>query len=349
MKARIYKEQIVNRLKEQSIAYKEILLSDGFSLIACERGGRLFGPFINNGESILWSNHAFLAAGNFDAFIRSGDWNIGGDRVWIAPEFQYNVRDRNRLLETYEMQVDIDPGNYEVGVKANGLVLEKKMHLEVYTQKCSYTDIYLKREVLPIANPLRNISKFNKVMNGVIYAGYVQHLVLKQLKYDGLINEVWNLTQTIAGGTLFVGTTGCPELTDYYTPVGELQIWNQRRYILNITGERILKVGYKASGLTGRYAYLNELAEGGWCLMVKNYFNNPSGKYIKEPAHLPGCAGHSMHVYQDDGKLGGFAEFEISGTSIGDSPDNLENTTSIYTWYFAGSKDKMECILELLL
>jgi hypothetical protein len=349
MKVRIYKEQIVNRLLEQKIVYKEMSLSDGFSLIACERGGRLFGPFVDNGESVLWSNHAFQTDSSFDAFIKSGDWNIGGDRIWVAPEFQYNVRDRNRFFETYAMQNDMDPGNYDIIVKTAGLVLEKSMHLEVYTQRGVFTDIFLKREVLPLTNPLRCLSSFDEVMRGVSYAGYIQKLTLKQSKFDGLINEVWNLTQAVAGGKLYVGTTGCPEYTDYYTPVDELQTWNNRRYILDITGERIFKVGYKASGLTGRYAYLNELEEGRWCLMVKNYFNDPSGEYIKEPSHMIGCKGHSMHIYQDDGKLGGVAEFEISGTSIGDNKDNLENTTSIHTWYYAGSKDSMEHLLELLL
>ena len=98
-----------------------------------------------------------------------------------------------------------------------------------------------------------------------------------------------------------------------------------------------------------RLAYFNHLDDGLAYLIVRDFFNNPSAAYIEEPAHLPGCRGHSVHVYNDDGKLGGFGEVECNGQTIGGVTGRSASTDQLALWLYVGTANKVrEIALHLL-
>ena len=82
----ITSQQIRQRLDENHLAYALMPLQNDTFIIISERGGRVFGPFLNaESESIFWVNEAFAAAESFRDGFASGDWNMGGERVWMSP------------------------------------------------------------------------------------------------------------------------------------------------------------------------------------------------------------------------------------------------------------------------
>ncbi|MHB1335910.1 MAG: hypothetical protein ACYCXQ_08095 [Candidatus Humimicrobiaceae bacterium] len=104
---------IIQRLEENSLNHELIKFDEEKCAVILERGGRILGPFTSmDKESILWVNPSFAESSLFKKFLESGDWNIGGGRLWIAPELQHNCKDRKNFSEGYMLPKQADPGNY---------------------------------------------------------------------------------------------------------------------------------------------------------------------------------------------------------------------------------------------
>ncbi len=84
----------------------DTIAGDDAAALVTERGARLLGLFPSlELPNVLWVHEE--AASKY----RSGNWMVGGERLWIAPErtFYYeNPRD----FEGFHVPSDIDPGNY---------------------------------------------------------------------------------------------------------------------------------------------------------------------------------------------------------------------------------------------
>ncbi len=343
--------QIIDRLKENNFQYSILKLAGDATIIISQRGGRIFGPFLSqNAESMLWMNKAFAEAEAFKAFLESRDWNMGGDRFWIAPEIQYNVKDRTDFAGTYQLPSQVDPGRYVLDQTASDeYSLSQDMTLEAHNLASGKKQLRLERLIRPAEDPLRNLSKYKELTAGVAFAGYEQIVTFSEDKADDKMSEAWNLVQLQTGGRLFLCCSGCIEYTDYYEPVGKLQTLGQNHVRLEITGTQMYKVGYKAAHLFGRYGYYNSMGNGRANLIVRNLFNNPSVPYAEEPAHTPGCKGHSLHVFNDDGQYGGFGELECNGQTIGGQTGKSSITDQMILWVYEGPDQKIRNIASNLL
>ena len=75
---------VQSRLEENGMDYAVLPLtdgSDGFKIVVSAHGGRVLGPFWGaQGECVSWLNAAFKDAQSFRDFLKTGAWNIGGDR-----------------------------------------------------------------------------------------------------------------------------------------------------------------------------------------------------------------------------------------------------------------------------
>ena len=345
------REQIIARLDENDLDYATLPLQDGASLVISRRGGRIFGPFLSDeGESALWVNEAFGQADAFADFLASGAWNLGGSRIWIAPEIQYGVRDRQAFEETLFWPEQVDPGTYELTrPKADRVQLAQDMTLRAYNLASGEKELRLDRLIRPADNPLRNTSDFQATMAGVTYAGYQQTVTLSESKSDEVMSEAWCLTQLNPGGELIIPASPAVEFVDYLDPVGSLQTLGANHVRLQITGDRQYKVGYKAAHVFGRLGYVGHLDDGRAFLLVRTFFNDPSLPYVEEPAHLPGHRGQSIHVYNDDGNLGGFGEMECNGRTIGGKTGRRSSTDAFALWFYAGTEKAVKGIaLQLL-
>jgi hypothetical protein len=349
---RITYQQIVERLEENSLRYEVLTLQDGVFVVISQYGGRIFGPFLStDGESIFWANEAFAQADTFQEFLRSGNWNIGGDRMWIAPEIQYHVPDRDDFWGTVFWPPQVDPGTYSLEQAEPGQWrLAQDMTLQAYNLASGQKELHLERLIRQVEDPLREVTGYPDLMDGVLFAGYEQVVTLSESRRDDIVSEAWSLTQLNPGGVLVILASPRVECTDYYEPVDEVHQTILPGHVrLKISGQRQYKVGYKAAHVYGRLAYYNQLDDDRAYLLVRNFFNNPSAPYAEEPDHTPGCRGHSIHVYNDNGEFGGFGELECNAPTIGGDTGRSSSTDELVLWLYAGAGAKLkEIALHLL-
>jgi len=349
---RVTYHEVLARLEENEIPYGALGLQNDVSIIISQRGGRIFGPFLSKeSESIFWTNDAFARPDTFKELLRSGNWNIGGDRMWIAPEIQYHVPDRSDFWGSVFWPEQVDPGTYSLGQPESGhWRLSQDMVLEAYNLASGQKGLHLERLIRQVEDPLRNVTEYPDLIDGVLFAGYEQAVTLSERKRDDIMSEAWSLTQLNPGGVLVIPASPRVEYTDYYQPIDEsLQTIRPNHVRLKITGDRQYKVGYKAAHVFGRLAYYNHLDDDRAYLIVRNFFNNPSMPYAEEPDHTPGCRGHSIHVYNDDGNAGGFGELECNLQTIGGETGRSSSTDQLVLWLYIGAPDRVKEIgLHLL-
>ncbi|MBC8450115.1 MAG: hypothetical protein H8D78_20475 [Chloroflexi bacterium] len=351
MNDKITRHQIIARLEENDILYGLLPLQNDVSIVISQRGGRIFGPFLSpDDEGIFWMNRAFARPDSFKEFLESGSWNLGGSRIWIAPEIQYGVRDRSNFWGSVFWPPQVDPGNYVLEQPQPGRYrLSQDITLEAYNLASGRKELHLERVIRQAEDPLRNLSAYEDLIAGVLFAGYEQIVSLSESTLDDIMSEAWNLVQLNPGGVLVIPASPGVEFVDYYAPVGDLQAIHADHVRLQLTGRQQYKVGYKAAHVFGRMGYFNHLDDGRAYLVLRNFFNNPSVPYAEEPDHTPGCRGHSIHVYNDGGEFGGFAEMECNLQTIGGETGRSASTDQMLLWLYVGAEEKVKTIALHLL
>ena len=342
---------LISRLEENALPYGILPLQNDMLAVITQRGGRIY-PFLDEDSNCLfWVNGAFAQAQAFKDFLDSGHWNLGGDRIWIAPEVQYSISDRNDFNGSFLLQEQMDPGRYQLESTNNGSWrLHQGFTMDAHILAFGQKELHINRLVRKIEDPLRVLDDYPVLSEGVKYGGYEQLITLEEMTRDDIVSEVWSLIQLNPGGTLYIPTLPCLEYTDYLAPAGQTYFQMHPNYVsLKITGDHHYKHGYKSTGVFGRLGYFNSLEEGYASLVVRNFFNNPSAHYSEEAAHIPGRRGHSIHVYNDDGGLGGFGELECNGQTIGGASGRSAALEQMVLWIYVGESQKVKEITWRLL
>ena len=355
MNNKISFRQVVDSLEKSNQPHTILTLQNDVRLIISQRGARILGPFLSpDAESIFWLNQAFAQPDSFNTFLNSDDWgkwNLGGERIWIAPEVQYLVRDRADFWGTVRVPEQMDPGHYRLEQpEPSQCRLAQDLTLEAFNlaggQKTLHVDTLIKQA----EDPLRHLGNYHTLIDGLIFAGYEQAISLSEEKPDDIVSEIWNLVSLNPGGRLLIPASSHVEYIDYYEPIDDnYQSIHLNHLSLRITGDRQYKVGYKAAHIFGRLAYFNRLADDRAYLIVRNFFNNPASPYAEEPAHLPGRRGYSVHVYNDNGDMGGFGEMECNGQTIGGDTGRSATTDQFVLWLYVGAVDKIKQLVPHLL
>jgi hypothetical protein len=345
-------EQIIQRFEENGLQSCTLPLNDALKILVSQRGGRILGPFAGRRlESILWMNESFSDKEAFKEFLKAGDWNLGGDRVWIAPELQYNVKNREDFFGSYALPQQVDPGSYSMEQPSvNSCLLEQDMVLEVYGAEGQTKKLSIRRLVSEASDPLRELEDYEELISDATYCGIDHRLRLSEKENDGYYSETWDLAQVNPGGNLYISTLPGAKHTDYYLPIDDSYQTMGENYVrLKIDGTRQYKVGYKASYFLGRVGYHNSFEKGTEYFLVRNFFSNPSAVYTKEPPEKHGCKGHPIHIYNDDESYGGFAEIECSGQAIGGDTGKSSREDQMVTWLYLGKPARIEKIARTLM
>lgn len=341
------------RLGENGLKYGVLPVGGGLCMLAVERGARLLGPFEGEeGQSILWMNGAWKNAREFARFIEDGEYDLGGERLWIAPEFAFFTREKERFDETYVVQKEMDPGCYRMTeCTEQGAAFAMSTECAAFEMPFAAKSFSVEKEARKAENPLRYLDRFEELMHGVGYCGYRQSVTLADCSAEKeMYLEPWFLTQVNPGGEIVIPYFGEFEFVDYYEPItAEYQTVENGYVRLRITGERKYKTAYKSAATFGRAAYVSRLGGGRYCALVRNYFNDPSEPYCSEPYRELGKRGCSLYVYNDSGENGGFAEFENSCPPVGLDSGRQESSSHITEWYYMGARDAVVRIVNLLL
>jgi hypothetical protein len=342
--------QCLATLDANRLRYGLLELQNGLTAVITEYGGRVLGPFAGpDGVSLLWINSALADPAALAEMVAGRAWNLGGDRIWIGPEIQYTVHDRADFWGSYALPPQMDPGNYTLTALVDGAWrLEQSVALRAHNLARGSKTLRLDRAIRPAADPLRHLAAYDTLIDGVRYGGYEHIVALTDPQPNTILSETWNLAQVNPGGRLFIPAAPGVEVTDYFAPVGDLLQRGPREISLTIDGRQQYKVGVQAAQLFGRMAYVQPLEDGTMLLIVRAFFCNPSAPYVEEPAHLVGRRGHAIHVYNDDGVLGGFGEMECQGQAIGGALGRPASVDQFVTWVYIGSQAKIDAILEQL-
>jgi hypothetical protein len=338
---------VISRLEENKLTYEIVTLSKDVSLIVTALGGRAIGPFYKRGLSIGWLNEAFKSKSAFADFLKSKHWNIGAERMWVAPEFPFFNKQRSKFDETYTVQPEIDPGNHVLKVENTGVNLDLSVDVPVFEMPFERKAFHINRSICVAENPLKYLDQLKDI--DVAYGGFNHHIMLEDTSIQNKMPlEPWVLSQINPGGHIIVPFMGAFEFVDYYDPIDDSIQKVYDGYVeLKVCGDRKYKVAYKSAQTFGRAGYINKYDEENYYLIIKNYDNNPSNAYCCEPWHTTGEKGCSLYVYNDNGQNGGFAEFENSGFTTNENTPKVNNTFT--QWFFIGKKSDMERIILALL
>ncbi|MDN3310180.1 hypothetical protein QWJ90_04495 [Microbacterium oryzae] len=120
--------------------------------------------------------------------------------------------------------------------------------------------------------------------------------------------------------------------------MGELLRRTRGGVAVTMTGADRFKLGFAAPHVTGRLGYLRALPDNMSTLLVRSSPVHPGLDYAEEPDDRPGHRGDALHIYDDDGGLGGFAEMEAPGTpaDLGFDGSRRPTTDRFTTWWFRG-------------
>jgi hypothetical protein len=183
---RIFHRALIERLGEQGIAHEVLTLQNAATIVVVRRGGRLF-LFLPDGEGIFWVHQAFDNTNTFAKLVGRGEWNIGGERVWISPEVQFNIRDRRDVWAGYHLPGKMDPGQWTLERVAEDICrLRRELTLETYNIASGQKRLVVERAICPVVNPLRNLTVYRALTRGVVFAGYEHGVTITELERDGI-------------------------------------------------------------------------------------------------------------------------------------------------------------------
>jgi hypothetical protein len=344
--------QVLDRYQENNLAYGLLPLQNDMTAVISGRGGHILGPFLSeDGERITWTHPAFATRAGFQEFLALDSWNVGGDRIWIGPEIQFGTSDRTDFWGTVHAPSRLDPGQYRLDQpRGDQWRLSQDVTLTAYNLASGQKQLHLERLIRRVEDPLRHLADHTRLMAGVRFAGYEQMVSLSEAQHDHIMSETWSVVQLNPGGVLLIPASPRLEYSDYFDPIDEEhQTLHPDHARIKISGRRRFKVGYKAAHVFGRLAYFNHLDGGRAYLIVRNFFNNPSAPYIDEPPDRPGCHGHSIHVYNDDGSFGGFGELECNGQTIGGHTGRSSSNDQMVLWFYVGPSEAVTRLVPHLL
>ncbi|MBN9386715.1 MAG: hypothetical protein J0I20_01580 [Chloroflexi bacterium] len=350
-------KQVRQNLTGAGLGHGILELENGY-IIVTERGGRILGPFRDEDEtpSLNWLNPVLADSAALDLFLARNDWNLGGDRIWLAPEIHYMFRDRANPEASYLLPPEMDPGTWQLSAEGSAVLkLEQNMALGAYVTgpvNPLPREFKVSRTISSIPDPLRLFPQYNELRQEVSFAGYRQTVELSQTSEGDGLSAAWSLIQLNSGGEVYVPLVRPVQPTLYILPdgPGDTHLAFGEGYSkLKIDGKHCYKVGFNSGYLTGRVAYLNrEDAQNGY-LLIRSYFNNPSEEYIEEPSHLPGYRGDSAFIYNDSGELGAFGELECQGGTVEGAPGKQTATDTLLLWAYWGPLSRLYRIAQQLL
>jgi hypothetical protein len=199
-------------------------------------------------------------------------------------------------------------------------------------------------------DPLRNIRNFVGYQAlGVHYGGYTSTVRLRNVGDAAVSAESWNLNQVPGGGSAMIAATRDVQVTDYYEPVGDLLQRIGGGVRVQLPGSQRFKIGFAAAQTVGLVGHMRSLEADRCVLTIRRSPVDASADYSEEPDFAPGVRGDALHLYNDDGGLGGFAELEARGTPLTDGRADAASIDRFTTWVFVGERDSLAVIAQELL
>ncbi len=285
-------------------------LNDSGIIMLCPIRGRVLQVTLGK-EKAFWNHPTF-----------SGDWNIGGDRLWIGPEVDWNWTSlKNPDLGNYVVQEAMDPGKWATKNRGKRSCQIQQNVLMKHRDKKREVRIKLIRSFRSVDMP--KAAFFRKHL---AYQTDNELWICSGTRGQNI--GLWSLLQVPSGGTMCVLCRENATFRDYFTPIGD-RLWKkeQNRLYFKITGRNRYKIGISPSAVSGKLAYIRKAAAG-YLVIFRQFFPQPWRSYCDVPLNELKSNGDAVQVYNDDGSLGRFGEMEYHSPyiQVGKGPDHIVDT-----------------------
>lgn len=331
-------------LDAAGMEYREVDLNGSGRLLVPLKGAHLLGPFDNTGNAVFWHPEEFASR------VLTGEWNIGGERLWFAPEVQFHVRDRHDFWGTYEIPPSVDPALHEVfESSASGIVLAREAKIPCYNNHSGTVSVTIRRKIEAVSSPLHSSQRLCCMSEELQYFGYSHEVELRRSDISDAPIEPWTIIQLPPGGKIIVPATQDLEYEDFYEAIDPGYLFHDGHHlVLRIDGKRRYKVGLRSPMHFGRIGYLREV-NGDAVAVVRCFNNDPSAPYVEEPSAAPGTRGLSISIYNDGGVFGGFGEMECNGRTVMGSSRSSTAIDRFLCWVFVGKESIVKTVVRALL
>ncbi|THF84637.1 DUF6786 family protein [Cohnella fermenti] len=321
---------------------------DGGIVVALERGGRIIGVYPDpDGDNLLWVSPSLGAAES----ELSPSWNVGGERTWLSPELEFNLRDLNKP-DSYIVQPDIDPGRYRQSVPESGrrsVRWTNEGAANAY-RSGDRRDFRLTKRCRLVSDPLA-AAGLSSDIPGYSFVGYEMETSIRHLSRSaGGVVSLWTIVQVPDGGVALAPTYGAVRPKDFFADTGEHRLSVEPGGVrFRIVADEAHKISLKFAQTTGRFGYCRRGSDGLSRLLIRQIAVRPSFAYLDAPLREPEDTGHCVQLYSDDGALGAFGELEHHSHAYGSASDGEQAPDVCQMWGYSGPEAAMERIAARLL
>ena len=319
----------------------------GFLVLAPDYGARIVAMSANgiDGKNLMWINPKIMEKSFWEGEKR--DWNLGGARTWIAPEDEFYLDKDNNWF----VPAPMDPGKYKLDKKAkNSLVCSNTFSIKNKSGQ-SYS-VKISRDISLLE---RSPKAAKLVTGGVKFVGMkfthsLENLGKETIGKDLPFMGLWSLIQIYPGGTMIIPVKPSADkkslpYRDYFNPIPpERMSFSDNIVTVKIDGQYRCKYGIAPWGADGHIAFLSKPDKSGeGVLFIKEFTVDPKGKYLDHPWGKPSKYGDAIQMYNDDGKMGGFAEIECHAPAKV-LKQNTKNTQTVVLLAYVGKVESLKKI-----
>ncbi|MCC6127241.1 MAG: hypothetical protein IT426_19950 [Pirellulales bacterium] len=325
---------------------------DGTRLLMLPYGARVLGLFpARGGDNFYWTHPALDRAETARTLFSQEIWhNTGGDRTWIAPELDVNYADAD--FERYCQPRQLDRGDFRVERGGGGCRLSRDVTLQL-NRSGGNVRLRLSKWFGPAPNPLRHERDAAEVLGAVDYAGYAQRIAMQSLDdpfQPSALLGIWNLIQLPEGGELIAPIYARTVPQRCFGDASADRVAVEDRCVrLNAGFPGSYKLALKAAAACGRVGYVYRQGAA-HSLVVRNFFVNPSGRYVDVQRHDLEDFGYAVQLCRiDDAVFGSYCELEYHAPAWGDLPDPPLSEDVSQVWAFRGPRDAIDAVAYKLL
>lgn len=268
-----------------------------------------------------------VALGEHDAFWVNpqwtGDWNAGGDRLWLAPELAWFWQTSKSIdWSRYQVPASVDPGCWRVVAQQPGFC-KVQQHCRVrHQQRRGSVEVEVTRAFTQLHLPAQP-----GLARWVAYQSDTELHV--RAGNRGQAVGIWQLLQVPPGGEMLFPCRATPRFRQHFGTIPQ-SFWKRtgRLFTCRITGDQQFKIGLAPDLVTGRLAYARPV-QGGRLVILREFRPQSWRAYCDRPMSAPATQGDAVQVYNDCGAAGGFGEMEYHSPAltVGQGNDHLQDTT----------------------
>lgn len=293
------------------IAFGVLDLGPRLTLVVTTAGGRVLGPFEDGIDALGWSPDATA----FEAALLTGQWNIGGERVWLAPERMFNFSDPARMLDTYHVDPALDPGNWNLTLTPVGALLETSLTMR-RSDGGTPVSVTLSRHV----RPLRPAERGN-LPDGLIMAGYRQAIeVAHPTLNDGSAIVPWLIRQVVLGGDAVLSASGLESGQCVFgTPPTAAITPQSAAWRVPFGPQGFFKTSYSRQAIAfGGFSYIITDKGRATAVVLRTNLAAP-GRYPETLPNAPRSPDQAAALFRDNGQFGTYGELELYGHVSGEA------------------------------